>query len=166
MNNVKKTIFTSDIEEFLELLFHFKVRYLIIGGEAVIYHGYVRTTGDIDFYYLRERENVNRLIQALLKFWNGKIPGNLQVSDLLESASIVQFGIPPNRIDLIGDIAGFDFKKAWQKRIVETMNFAGKQVELYYTDIHSLIELKQLADRHKDREDLIYLEQKVRKRKV
>jgi hypothetical protein len=46
--------FSHDISEFLFLLFNNKVRYLIVGGEAVIYYGHARLTGDIGFF-MREK---------------------------------------------------------------------------------------------------------------
>jgi hypothetical protein len=44
--------FSPDILEFLRLLSIYKVRYLIVGGEAVIYYGHARLTGDIDILTL------------------------------------------------------------------------------------------------------------------
>lgn len=42
------------------------VRYVIIGGFAVIHHGYVRGTGDIDLLIDSSRENVESIKEALL----------------------------------------------------------------------------------------------------
>lgn len=39
-----------DFREFLELLSAHNVRYLLVGGYAVAFHGYVRATGDIDIW--------------------------------------------------------------------------------------------------------------------
>ena len=52
--------FSADIVEFVRLLNRFKVRCLVVGGEAVIFHGYPRLTGDIDFFYERRPENAAR----------------------------------------------------------------------------------------------------------
>jgi hypothetical protein len=41
-----------------------KVDYLVIGGVAVIAHGYPRSTGDVDFWYRPTTENYNNLINA------------------------------------------------------------------------------------------------------
>jgi hypothetical protein len=54
---VEGASFSEDIQDFLRLLARWRVRYLIVGGEAVIYHGYPRLTGDIDFFYDNAREN-------------------------------------------------------------------------------------------------------------
>ena len=50
---IKESAFSADVVEFARLLQRFAVRYLVIGGEAVIFHGYPRLTGDIDFFYER-----------------------------------------------------------------------------------------------------------------
>lgn len=47
---MKVSHFSKDVREFLMLLAKYQVKYLIVGGEAVIYYGYARLTGDIDFF--------------------------------------------------------------------------------------------------------------------
>lgn len=48
---MKNFSFLKDIEDFLTLLFKHQVKYLIVGGEAVIYYGYAKLTGDIGIFY-------------------------------------------------------------------------------------------------------------------
>ena len=48
---MKATHFSPDTLEFFSLLFQNQIRYLIVGGEAVIYHGFARLTGDVDIFY-------------------------------------------------------------------------------------------------------------------
>jgi hypothetical protein len=40
----------KDLREFIELLNSTKVKYVLVGGHAVAYHGFPRFTGDIDFF--------------------------------------------------------------------------------------------------------------------
>jgi hypothetical protein len=61
----------QDFKEFLKLLRSHGVKYLLIGGYAVSYHGYVRPTGDMDIWILPEPENVARIIDALGDFGFG-----------------------------------------------------------------------------------------------
>ena len=42
--------FSPDTQDFLRILARHQIRYLIVGGEAVIYHGYARLTGDVDLF--------------------------------------------------------------------------------------------------------------------
>jgi hypothetical protein len=47
--------------EFIELLNSAGVRYLVVGGYAVAFHGYPRGTGDIDFFVERSEDNAARI---------------------------------------------------------------------------------------------------------
>ncbi|MCJ7812709.1 hypothetical protein MUP95_05230, partial [bacterium] len=76
--------FSPDIQEFIRLLSKYTVEYVIVGGEAVIYYGYGRLTGDIDFFYPANRNNVKKLYQTLDAFWEGDIPGLQNADELLE----------------------------------------------------------------------------------
>ncbi len=51
------------------------VRYVVVGGEAVILHGHVRLTGDVDVYYSSDSEDLRLLFAALESFWDGDVPG-------------------------------------------------------------------------------------------
>lgn len=42
------TTLPKDFKEFIALLNKHDVRYIVIGGYAVVYHGYVRSTNDIE----------------------------------------------------------------------------------------------------------------------
>jgi hypothetical protein len=67
--------FPEDIQDFLSILFKHKVRYLIVGAEAVIYHGFARLTGDIDIFFEPSPKNRRSLFYALQEFWAGPVPG-------------------------------------------------------------------------------------------
>ncbi len=72
---MKAEHFSDDTNEFLFFLYKHRVRYLIIGGEAVIFYGHIRLTGDIGFFYDPTKENAEKLFKALCEFWDGQIPG-------------------------------------------------------------------------------------------
>ena len=55
----------DDVRTILRALNDANVRYLIVGGLAVVAHGYVRFTQDIDLVIQLERENVLRAMNAL-----------------------------------------------------------------------------------------------------
>lgn len=154
---MKSSYFSPDIQEFIRLLFIHKVRYLIVGGEAVIYYGYARLTGDIDFFYDRTKENTKSLYTALKDFWAGNIPGLENYQEFMTKGAIIQFGRPPNRMDLINDISGVSFEQAWPNRNSENIEIGGKKYSVYYIGLKDLIKNKQKAKRYKDMEDLKYL---------
>ena len=74
--------FSPDTLEFIRLLQFHNVRYVIVGGEAVIFHGHARFTGDVDFFYSTDDQNTDRLFTALKGFWDGDIPGVRNVEDV------------------------------------------------------------------------------------
>lgn len=55
----------ADVEAILCALNEAEARYIIVGGLAVVAHGYVRYTADIDIVLNLERENVIRAMNAL-----------------------------------------------------------------------------------------------------
>jgi hypothetical protein len=154
---VKNASFSADIQDFLRLLARHRVRYLLVGGEAVIYHGYPRLTGDVDFFYENTRANVRRLFRALLEFWDGVIPGITSAAQLSEPGIILQFGRPPHRIDLMNRIDGVRFATAWPSRIRVRLQTRLGLLPATYIDAKSLLKNKRAAARPKDLEDVRYL---------
>ena len=57
MEQIIGNIFNQDFREFLNALNNNKVKYLLVGGYSVILHGYSRTTGDMDIWVDRTKEN-------------------------------------------------------------------------------------------------------------
>ncbi|WP_337288852.1 nucleotidyl transferase AbiEii/AbiGii toxin family protein [Candidatus Methylomirabilis sp.] len=55
----------GEIEDILDALNQARVRYLVVGGVAVVLHGYLRTTADLDLSIQLDRDNVLRAIRAL-----------------------------------------------------------------------------------------------------
>jgi len=55
----------ADVEAILRALNEADARYLIVGGLAVVAHGYVRYTADVDIVLELERENILRAMNAL-----------------------------------------------------------------------------------------------------
>jgi len=151
------SLFSRDKREFIALLHKHRVTYLVVGGEAVIYYGYAQLTGDLDFYYSADEENARRLFAALKEFWAGDVPGLSQHTELMEPGLIIQFGRPPNRIDLINQIDGVRFEDAWPaRREVQLVSDSGN-TPLFYIGLDQLIRNKQAANRPKDADDLTYL---------
>ncbi|HOW81032.1 MAG TPA: hypothetical protein PK573_00615 [Spirochaetota bacterium] len=155
---MRDSYFSSDIQDFFLLLSKYEVKYLIVGGEAVIYYGHARLTGDIDFFYELSAENAGKLYHALLEFWDQSVPGIDSPDVFLKHGAIVQFGQPPNRIDLINVIDGVSFAEAWESRISETIRAKNNMCTIYYIDLQNLIKNKKAVKRNKDLEDIKYLE--------
>ena len=160
------SLFPKDFVDLFVVLSKHSVKYLIVGAEAVIYHGFARLTGDIDIFYESSRENCRALFNALQEFWSGPVPGIGSPEDLSEQGMIFQFGYPPNRIDLINSISGVDFLQAWEDRISETLFVDQAHIPIHYIGLAALITNKEAAGRPKDLEDLRYLKEAAKKTTV
>ena len=154
---MKASHFSKDAREFIELLSIHLVRYVIVGGEAVIYYGHARLTGDMDFFYDPAPENSRRLYAALQDFWRGNIPGIASPQELSAKNLIVQFGLPPNRLDLLSRITAVSFAQAWKDKVVEKIKIGKNEHPVYYISLKQLIKNKTAVKRHRDREDLEFL---------
>lgn len=157
--------FSKDITEFLYLLDTHHVKYLIVGGEAVIYYGHARLTGDIDLFYEQSEENCEKLLTVLNHFWNNDIPGNISKEELMTKNMVFQYGVPPNRIDLISTIENVEFAVAWDNRVTVDLKYNEHQFQVYYIGINELIKNKSGVERYKDKDDLRFLREVVKKKK-
>lgn len=153
--------FSPDSLAFIALLAEHEVRYLIVGGEAVILHGRTRLTGDVDFFFANEAANVSRLFAALEEFWGGDIPGLDAATDLQPDGMIIQFGLPPNRIDLINSITGVDFPEAWLGKVDAVVVSGETEIPIRYIGLEALIKNKRATGRPKDIDDASYLIKKL-----
>jgi hypothetical protein len=61
-------ILHEDFLDFIRALNANEVEYLVVGGYAVILHGYPRTTGDLDVWVNKTPENYGRLTNAFAEF--------------------------------------------------------------------------------------------------
>ena len=151
---VDGSAFSPDIQEFLWVLHTHEVRFMIVGGEAVVFYGHIRVTGDIDVYYDREHENAVSLFNALEEFWQGEIPELDGASELEKRGVVFQFGVPPNRIDLLNDI---DFESSWPRRTSVELESPMGNVPFSYIGLEDLIQNKRASGRPKDEDDLPFL---------
>jgi Nucleotidyl transferase of unknown function (DUF2204) len=150
-------LFSPDTRDLIALLHKHRVRYLIVGGGAVIYYGHIRTTGDVDFFYDRADENAQRLFAAVDEFWAGHIPNLGGWKELAEPGMILQFGVPPNRVDLINNIDGVKFADAWPNRLTVTLLVGESPVEVFLIGLDDLIKNKEASGRPQDLKDLEFL---------
>jgi len=64
-----------------------EVKYVVLGGYAVIVHGYVRATGNMDILIETSVENAERIIVALIKF--GYDVYDFEISDFIGKDKVV-----------------------------------------------------------------------------
>jgi len=144
----------QDFEDMLQLLEKHKVKYLIIGGLAFIYHAKPRYTKDMDLWIGPASENVKRANHALAEFGS---PFSLNPENAEE---ILQLGIAPDRLDFILQVPGVRFETAWKKRIRGQYGSAAAN----WIDLDSLIRIKGRIDNPRHQEDLRVLREVRRHR--
>ncbi len=141
----------NDFREFLKSLNEHKVKYLLIGGYAVGYHGYPRATNDIDIWIENSEENANRIVNAVKEF--GFTDTKLTPDIFKIKKNIIRMGRIPMRIEVLIDISGVEFAKCYKNKIAA-------EIDGIKVDIISLTDLKinkKATGRHKDLADLDYL---------
>ena len=129
------------------------VKYVVVGGCAVILHGYYRTTHDIDLLLDPSSENIRRLKKALKEIFKSDEISEIRDVDI-DQYAVVRFAPESEEIviDLIGKIGRIDFKTAIQD--VEEIEFEG--IKIPVCGLSTLIETKK-GIRPKDKEDLLFL---------
>lgn len=145
-------VINKDFREFIQLLNEHKVRYLVIGGYAVAFHGYPRYTKDIDIWVWLDKENAEQLIKVLNDFGFGSL--DLKAKDFLNPDQIVQLGYPPNRIDIVTEINGVEFETCYSSKI--EVSIEGTLIN--FIDLDNLKKNKRATGRYQDLADLEHLE--------
>jgi len=144
-------ILPDDFKEFLKLLNEKRVEYLLIGGYAVGYYGYVRSTADIDIWIAPTVENAERCLSAISEF--GFATPELNPEVLLAPNNITRMGIPPFRIEVLTSISGVIFEDCYAERVVDDLD--GVEVSLISREHLKLN--KKASRRLKDLADLEHL---------
>lgn len=137
-----------DFKEFLKLLKEHDVRYLLIGGYAVGYHGYARATDDMDIWVAIHPDNAQKLVSALKVF--GLDDPNLTPELFLQKPKIVRMGFPPMRLEITTSVSGVDFEECYQTRIIDKLD----DIEVNFIDLEHLKKNKMASGRAKDIADL------------
>ncbi len=106
---------SPDFRELLSLLEKYKVRYLVVGGYAVMKYTEPRFTKDLDIWISTDKKNSNAVYTALKEF--GAPLKNLAPSDFSQEGYFYQMGNPPLRLDVMMSIPGVEFETAWKSRV-------------------------------------------------
>jgi hypothetical protein len=102
---------TSLLAAFLDA----KAEFAVVGGIAVIAHGYVRATSDIDLFIRPTLENALLVLNALRAL---DYPvSDLEPSDLLLDYDNIRFGPRENQVDILPSIGEMSFDQVWRNRI-------------------------------------------------
>ncbi len=131
--------------------------YIVIGGWAVIHHGFGRTTGDIDLLVDSSAQNFGRLQTGMSSLPDGAIR-EVQPDDL-DKYVVVRVG-DEFVIDLMKSACGVEYAEA--RASISWMTIQG--VKIPFASAELLLRLKQTY-REKDAMDRAYLRELIKQRK-
>ncbi|GHB26307.1 DUF6036 family nucleotidyltransferase [Mongoliitalea lutea] len=150
MEKVRLNIFNDDFKDFIESLNKFDVEYILIGGYAVVLHGYHRTTGDLDIWVNQTESNFNKLLKAFSFFGFPTHAIDLKRFLNADDYNVFTFGRPPMAIDIVTSIQGVDFENAMKN--IKKIEVQG--IEINLLSMSDLVSTKKASGRYKDLDDL------------
>lgn len=140
-------------QDFKDLLSAFNargVRYLVVGGYAVILHAQPRATKDIDLLVKADPFNAHLIYSALAEF--GMPLNDVRPEDFAKPGTFFRFGFEPRAVDILLDIPGIDFEAAWSRR-VESIVDPGTGLKAWFISAPDLMQSKQASGRLQDLAD-------------
>ena len=148
---------TDDWLDAIAAMLDAEVLFLTVGAHAMAAHGVPRGTQDLDLWVEPGAANARRVWQALAGFGAPLESLGVHLDDFQKADTVVQVGLPPNRIDILTSISGVpDFAAAWNDRVVATIR--GREVP--FLGRAALLANKRAAGRLKDLADVEALERK------
>ncbi len=137
-------------QDFKELLAAFnaeQVKFLVIGGYAVIKHTEPRYTKDLDLWVDVKDANPERVYRALQQF--GAPLTNLSPRDFSQPGFFYTMGMVPRRVDILFDLTGLDFDECWARRVESDLG----GLIVYFISAPDLILNKEAVGRYQDLAD-------------
>ncbi len=150
----EKAFEPDDFDRIASSLVRHGVDFMVIGGFAVVFHGYVRATEDLDIFVRATQENALKTVAALQAcgFSSPDLTPDVFLND-----NGISLGEPPMKIDVISHLPGVSFEEAWERRQnglfgTTTVNFIARQ---------DLIKNKRAVGRPRDLDDVRELEDRA-----
>ena len=141
----------QDYRDLLSAFHAHGVKYLIVGGYAVIFHAQPRATRDIDLFIKADPVNARAVYAALTQF--GAPLANIRPEDFADRKTFFRFGHDPCGVDILPDIPGVDFDAAWKRR-VESVIDAKSGLKAFLISKDDLIAAKLASGRTRDLADV------------
>ena len=134
------------------------VEYILIGGYAIILHGFLRATQDVDFFVNPSEENLNKLRKALKSVYKDDAIDEITSKELMQYA-VIRYGTEDGfSIDLIARIGeAFQFSDLqYEKKVING-------ISLKIATAQTLYKLKKNTYREIDQMDIQFLLRKMEK---
>ena len=152
-------------EAIMQALNRRQVRYLLVGGMAVVAHGYGRLTYDIDLVIQLNRDNIMRAFEALSSLgYRPRVPVTAEefADDGIRRGWIREKGMTvlnlysqahaTTTVDIFVQ-EPFEFDETYEKSVEADV----EGVRFRYVDLETLIRMKKKAARPVDLEDIRHL---------
>lgn len=153
---MSQNIFNPDFVEFINALNDCEVDYVLVGGYAVILHGYSRTTGDMDLWINPTRTNYEKLVKAFDVFRLPLFDMTLDKFLNTEEYDVFSFGRPPMAIDIMTKVKGLVFNEAVNGAQWFELE---EEFAIRVVNFNDLIKAKTKSGRFKDLDDIEQLKQ-------
>jgi Nucleotidyl transferase of unknown function (DUF2204) len=134
----------SDFKELLKTFNDYRVKYLVIGGYAVMKYTEPRYTKDLDIWVKADKVNAAGVFKALQAY--GAPLTGMSEDDFAHEGYFYQIGVAPVRIDILMSIEGIEFDEAWTNRIESDVG----GVEAFFISKRDLIKSKRATGRRQD----------------
>ena len=148
-------LFNDDFLDFLKACSNQQVEHLLVGGYAVILHGYTRSTADMDIWVNKTPANYLKLKKAFTEFG---APIFSEEDFLGNKYDVWGIGIEPNKIEIMSEVKGLDFGEC----IAICKRLPIENFEVPYIHLKHLLQAKEAAGRYKDKADIEQLKKKAK----
>jgi len=138
----------ADFRDFLSLCLSHEVRFLVIGGYAVVHYSRPRYTGDLDLWVDASEENSIRVVAALRDF--GLTGPDVTTEMITERRQIIRMGFEPMRLELFTSIPGLEFGQCYPRKIEVKVG----SLLVPFISLEDLKTNKKACGRPKDLQDL------------
>ncbi len=145
---------TDLFQRFCECLNYFDVDYVIVGSEAVAFHGVPRYSVDFDTFLRPTRANLFRAKAALERFGLPELAARIDPETWARTGATLRLGDPPLQIDVLLQLSGVDYAQVSTR----TAPGAYGHVPVRFISLGDLITNKRAAGRAKDLADVTALE--------
>ncbi len=142
----------DDLVAMCRLLNASGARYMIVGGFAIMYAGYGRTTGDVDLLFDTDLENEAKVYRCLESLPDKAVlqlqPGEVGKYTVVRVADEIV-------VDLMKSASGIEFAEAVKDVVIRDV----QGVPIPFASPRLLWRMKKNTHREKDAADLIFLRQ-------
>jgi hypothetical protein len=145
---------TASFERFCACLNYFDVDYVIVGSEAVAFHGVPRYSVDFDTFVRATSANLFRVKAALERFGMPDLAAQVDAETWARSGATLRLGDPPSQIDILLQLSGIDYRAVAPGAV--SSRYGDTPVK--FIGLDDLIRNKRAAGRPKDLADVAALE--------